>query len=160
MDVREPGDRQQALAAAVDKVLAQFHPQSEFIFDELVVSLPPQAVKAACQLARDDADLAFDYLRCLSVVDLGERRQVVYHLYSTRHRHKMVIKAALPADMPAIASVTSIWPGANWHEREARDLFGVTFEGHPKLTPLLLWEGFPGHPLLKSYPVSGLEDRG
>ncbi len=158
MDAREPGDKQRALAQVVERVLAAFHPQSGTILDELVISLTPQAVKSACQLARDDPELAFDYLRCLSVVDLGNTLQVVYHLYSTRHRHKMVIKVALPPGERRISSVTPLWPGADWHEREAYDLFGVTFEGHPKLKPLLLWEGFPGHPLLKSYPVSGLEE--
>lgn len=158
MVAREPGDRQRALAAAVGTALAAFHPKPETILDELVISLPPQLVKSACQLARDDPALAFDYLRCLSVVDLGEQLQVVYHLYSTVHRHKMVIKALLPVDRPTVASVTSVWPGADWHEREAYDLFGVNFEGHPHLKPLLLWEGFPGHPLLKSYPVSGPEE--
>jgi len=154
----EPGDKELALEQAARQVLAPFHPQTEFAWDELVVTVPREAVRAACQRAKEDPSLAFDYLRCLSVVDLGEELQVVYHLYSTGHRHKMVIKAALPRENPVIASVTPVWPGADWHEREAADLFGVRFEGHPRLKPLLLWEGFPGHPLLKSYPLSGPEE--
>ncbi|MBI2866028.1 MAG: NADH-quinone oxidoreductase subunit C [Chloroflexi bacterium] len=151
-------DKQQALVERVERCLASFNPEPEFILDELVITLSPEAVKAACQRARDEPELAIDYLRCLTIVDLGEQLQVVYHLYSTQHRYKMVLKALLPTQRPAIASVTSIWPGADWHEREAYDLFGVSFDGHPRLKPLLLWEGFPGHPLLKSFPLSGPEE--
>ena len=96
--------------------------------------------------------LTFDYLRCLSAVDYVDRIEVVYHLFSLERRHKMVVKVSLEPDSPRVASVVSVWKGADWFEREAHDLFGVEFEGHPNLAPLLLYEGFEGCPGLKSFP--------
>ena len=75
-----------------------------------------------------------------------------YHLLSLANRHKMVVKTNLPPDDPRVPTVTGVWRGANWYEREGHDLFGVVFEGHPDLSPLLLYEGFEGHPGLKSFP--------
>ena len=99
--------------------------------------------------------LDFDYLRCLSVVDYVEvsgELEVNYHLYSYSLRHKMVVKTRLSEKMPAVPTVTGVWAGAGWHERESHDLFGVRFEGHPNLVPLLLYEGFEGFPGRKSFP--------
>ena len=104
-----------------------------------------------CSILKENPDLAFDFLLCLCVVDYEEHLQVVYHLYSTVKKHKMVLKASVPTEDPSIPSVVSVWPGADWFEREGHDLFGVVFEGHPNMTPLLLYEGFEGFPGRKSY---------
>ena len=104
-------------------------------------------------LLRDDPRLAFDYLRCLSVVDYDESLQVVYHLWSLEHRHKMALKVDTPADDARVPSLVPVWAGVDWFEREGRDLYGVTFEGHPDLKPLLLWEGFEGFPGRRSFPL-------
>ena len=86
-------------------------------------------------------------------MDYIEYLQVVYHLYSTAMNHKMVLKANVTLDEPNLPSVMPVWPGADWFEREAHDLFGVSFEGHPNMTPLLLYEGFDGYPGRKSYEM-------
>jgi len=99
-----------------------------------------------CHTLRDDDDLLFDYLSCLSGMELKEEFQVVYHLYSFKYKHKIVIKANMPKEEPKIASVEKIWKAADWHEREAYDLFGIVFEGHHNLIRILNpydWEGFP-----------------
>ena len=120
--------------------------------DEVIVTVAPDDIPAVCRLARDNPKLDFDYLRCLSVVDYVDRLDVVYHLFSLQKRHKMVVKASVSPDSPQIPTVTSIWRTANWFEREGHDLFGVVFEGHPDLAPLLLYEGFEGYPGRKSFP--------
>ena len=78
--------------------------------------------------------------------------EVNYHLYSYSLRHKMVVKTRVPEEMPVVPTVTGVWAGAGWHERESHDLFGVRFEGHPNLVPLLLYEGFEGFPGRKNFP--------
>ena len=82
------------------------------------------------------------------------RFEVVYHFYSTAHNHRLRLKVAVPAVDPAVDSVTGIWAAANWFEREAWDMFGITFRGHPNLKRILMYESFKGHPLRKDYPVN------
>ena len=121
--------------------------------DEVVGMTTPERLLDTALLLRDDPRLAFDYLRCLSVVDYGESLQVVYHLWSMEHRHKVALKTDTPMDDPRVPSLVSVWAGVDWFEREGRDLYGVTFEGHPDLKPLLLWEGFEGFPGRRSFPL-------
>ena len=77
--------------------------------------------------------------------------EVIYNLYSLPLNHSLMLQVKLPREQPIIPSVTEIWKGANWHEREAFDLFGITFEGHPDLRRILLPDDWEGHPLLKDY---------
>lgn len=102
---------------------------------------------------RDDPELAFDMLHCLSAVDYPkeDRIEIVYHLTSMKHRHWIVLKAFVPRAGGSIPTVENVWPTANWHEREAYDLFGVTFEGHSDPRRILLPEDWQGHPLLKDW---------
>lgn len=103
---------------------------------------------------REDPGLQFDYLMCLSGVDYGKGMLgVVYHLYSMTHRHRLTVKVDVPADKPELDSVSGIWPSANWHEREAFDMYGIVFNGHPDLRRILLPEDYPGHPLRKDFKV-------
>lgn len=90
---------------------------------------------------------------CLVVPERGPspRFAVVYHLLSTRHFHRLRIKCRVPEDDPTIPSVTGIWPGANWLERETYDLYGIQFTGHPDLRRIYLYDEFRGHPLRKDY---------
>lgn len=114
-------------------------------------------VKEIMKYLHHSPELYFDYLQDLCGVDHSGRKEprfeVVYHLYSIRHRHTIRIKAEVPEDNCAIDSVTDIWAGANWHERECYDLFGIKFNGHPDLRRILLPEDWEGHPLRKDYPL-------
>ena len=112
------------------------------------------------ETARRDERLAFDFLRSLCGVDYEEEgMEVVYHLFSYEHRHNVTIRARMPADDLRIQSATDLWRAANWHEREARDMFGIVFEWHPNLVPLLLPEDMLDHfPLRKDNPLAPLEE--
>lgn len=109
---------------------------------------------------RNDPDLAFDMLSDLTVVDyLGQapRFEVVYHLYSLRHRHRLRIKVPLldeSAEHCWVDSCAGLWKAADWAEREAWDMYGVAFRGHPDLRRILMYEEFQGHPLRKDYPAN------
>ena len=126
--------------------------------DEVTVTVPPEAVPEVCRIAREDERLDFDYLRCISVVDYEERLEVNYHLFSLSKRHKCVIKASVSPEEPFVPTVIDIWRGADWFEREGHDLFGVVFQGHPNLAPLLLYEGFEGFPGRKSFPFHDYQE--
>src|SRR5208283_5124473 len=105
------------------------------------VKIAASHIKEVAIFLREDADLQFDYLMCLSGVDYGKNvLGVVYHLASMQHRHKITVKVEIPADNPEVPSVSSIWPTANWHEREAYDMIGIKFIGHPDLRRMLLPE--------------------
>jgi len=105
---------------------------------------------------KSDQDLNFDSLMCLSGVDYGAESAlgVTYHIYSTAGSHRLVIKVKVPREEPVVPSVCSLWRTADWHEREAYDLFGIRFDGHPDLTRILLPEDWEGHPLRKDYVVN------
>jgi NADH-quinone oxidoreductase subunit C len=102
-----------------------------------------------------DPDLAFDNLMCLSAVDYPKetppRMEVVYHLYSYTHDHMFALKVHLPRENPTVATVEAIWPVANWHEREAYDMFGIAFVGHSDLRRILLPDDWVGFPLRKDW---------
>ncbi len=83
-----------------------------------------------------------------------QRFEVVYHFYSMPQRHRVRLKVAVTEDDATVPSLTPLWPGANWYEREVWDMFGIRFSGHPDLKRILMYEGFEGHPLRKDYPVN------
>ncbi len=90
--------------------------------------------------------------------DLGPpppRFEIVYLLLSLSSNERLRVKIRVPEEDPVVDSITKIWKGANWPEREIYDLFGIKFRGHPNLKRLLMWEGFPAHPLRKDYPLEG-----
>ena len=109
------------------------------------------------QFLRDDPDLQYNVLMDLTVVDYltmprDARYEVVAHLYSLTHNQRIRLKAPVPDSDPRIDSLMPVWEGANWFEREAYDMFGISFDGHPDLRRILLYRGFEGHPLRKDYP--------
>jgi NADH/F420H2 dehydrogenase subunit C len=109
-------------------------------------------VEKVTQFLRDECGL--DYLALLTAVDQPERFEVVYHLWSIKDRttEPFVLKVYIEdKENPSVPSVTPLWRGANYQEREAYDLMGIRFEGHPNLKRIVLWEGFPGHPLRKDF---------
>ena len=141
-----------------EKLKAQFsdkilEAKVEGVLDPFV-KISASSVTEIATVLRQDPELQFDYLMCLSGVDNGKNiLSVVYHLSSMQHRHKITVKVEVPADKPDVPSVSSIWPTANWHEREAYDLIGIKFIGHPDLRRMLLPEDWDGHPLRKDYKV-------
>jgi NADH-quinone oxidoreductase subunit C len=96
--------------------------------------------------------LDFDYLTAITAVDYLDYFEVIYQLTSLRRNHSLVIKTrCYGRDNPSLPSVVGLWRGADFQEREIYDLFGISFEGHPHLRRIVLWDGFQGHPLRKDY---------
>lgn len=120
-------------------------------FSPAFVVVAPAAVKEIARFLKDDPALSFDSLMCLSGVDYKEKFAVAYHLSSMRLRHAIGMKAYLPREAPSLPSVDDVWPTANFHEREAFDLFGIVFDGSKDLRRILLPEDWEGHPLRKDY---------
>lgn len=120
-------------------------------------------IKEILRFLRDESGLDFDLLADLCGVDNLKKRkqrfQVVYQLYSIQHRHRIRIKAEIPEDDCTISSIVEIWEGANWHERECFDMFGIVFDGHPDLRRILMPDDWEGHPLRKDYDVKGPEKK-
>jgi NADH-quinone oxidoreductase subunit C len=115
----------------------------------------PASLLEVCAFLRDDPVLAFDFLVDVTAVDyIGSvpRFELVYHFYSIPRNHRVRVKARVPEERPCIASLTSLWRGADWLERETFDMYGIRFEGHPDLRRIYLYEEFQGHPLRKDYP--------
>lgn len=108
---------------------------------------------AVAAFLRDEPDLRFDWLRCLSGIDYAadDLMCVAYDLWSFDHRHAIAAKVYAPRADPRVPSVAHLWPAADWHEREAYDLVGIMFEGHPDLRRILLADDWEGHPLRKDY---------
>jgi NADH-quinone oxidoreductase subunit C len=127
---------------------------------DVILTIAREDVPRVLRAAKEDPRLDFKYLRCLSGVDQGEEGlEVVYQLYSYTRKHSVTVKARLPQEEPRVASVTPIWRGADWHEREAAEMFGIEFEGHPNLVPLLLPEDMTDHhPLRKDVPLVPIEE--
>ena len=129
--------------------------------DHPAVNVPASALLAVLKYLRDES--AFDLLMDIAGVDWAEgvspRFTVVYHLFSTtNHNYVRVATACTGSDAePHAPSVENLWPGANWHEREAFDMFGITFDGHSDLRRILMWDGYPYHPLRKEFPLAGIE---
>ena len=118
----------------------------------------PAHWRAVAQFLRDDAVAALNMFIDLTCVDrLGRtpRFDVVMHLYSVDKKHRVRLMAGLPEDDSSIDSLVALWPGANWFEREAFDLYGVRFVSHPDLRRILMYPEFVGHPLRKDFPKEG-----
>ena len=119
-------------------------------FDPFAV-IDPRAIVEAGRFLYENPETAMDCLNNETGVDYKDRIEVVYHLFSYRHRHGCVLKVKLPRENPAVATVEDIWRAANWMEREIFDLLGVTFEGHSDLRRILMPEDWPGYPLRKDF---------
>jgi NADH-quinone oxidoreductase subunit C len=130
----------------------------KFDRDEMSMYVERSSIREACALLRDAASCSFNYLSDVTCVDwypAEPRFEVVYHLLSILQKERVRLKVRLRGDAPALESVTSVWPSANFFEREVFDLFGIRFTGHPYLRRILMPENWEGHPLRKDYPVEG-----
>jgi len=118
--------------------------------DSLVVK--SDSLLPAATFLKDSESLKFDYLNYITAVDYYSYFEVVYQLTSLEHNHSIVIKTrCYTRENPTVPSVVGLWQGANFQEREIYDLMGISFEKHPNLKRIFLWEGFEGHPLRKDY---------
>jgi NADH-quinone oxidoreductase subunit C len=141
-----------------DKIISQF-PEAIVEFKAEAITEPfiivrPEMIREIASFISRDPELMFDYLICLSGVDFNDGNLgVVYHLSSMQKRHRIVLKVKVPKDKPEIPSVEPVWKTANWHEREAFDLFGIVFLDHPDLRRILLPDDWEGFPLRKDYKV-------
>ena len=126
---------------------------------EVTVIVPRDAIVEACSFLKNEQQ--FDLLADLCGGDRGPeedpRFEVNYHLFSTKHHNRLRLKVLLSEDDAHVATVTTLWKTADWHERETFDLFGVIFDGHPDLRRILLPSDFDGHALRKDYPLRGYE---
>lgn len=123
--------------------------QEEY-YDPSIKIKPEKSLEIALYL-RDEEDLKFDYMVNLSGMDFKKYLQSVWHLYSYEHKHRIVIKIDLDRDNPVTPSVERCWKTANWHEREAYDMYGIIFDGHPNLIRILTPYDWEGWPLRKDY---------
>jgi NADH-quinone oxidoreductase subunit C len=124
-------------------------------FGQLTVDVPAAGWAAAATAARDDpaTDLScFDWLSAVDELDAGF--DVVLSVYSATHRHRALLRARVPRERPRLESLVPVFAGADWHERETHEMFGIDFAGHPGLAPLLLPPGFEGHPLRKDFVLA------
>lgn len=116
------------------------------------VWVDPASILDVARFLRDDPDLDFAFLSAISAVDYVEYFELVYHLVSLRRNHKLVVKSRVfGREDLSVPSVIDVWRGADLQEREIWDLIGIRFDDHPNMKRILLWEGFPGHPLRKDY---------
>lgn len=130
----------------------------KFDADELSLTIERSWIRGVCAWLRDDQQCPFNYLCDVTCVDWypsEPRFEVIYHLLSIPKRERVRLKVPLDGTSPAVESVTSVWPSANFFEREVFDLFGVRFTGHPYLRRIQMPEDWEGHPLRRDYPVEG-----
>ncbi len=117
--------------------------------DYLALDIDRENLVPVCRFLRDQ--LGFDLLSCISGVDMLDHLETVYHLRSTSRNQLLQLKVRIDKDKPEVDSIVSVWPTANWLEREVYDLFGIHFSGHPDLRRILLDDDFEGFPLLKGF---------
>lgn len=127
---------------------------------ELTIFVRPEHIVAVCRALRDDPELRFEICSGISGVHYpqmtGEELHVVYHLLSFTHNRRIRLEVTLPDGKPHLPSVVSVYPMADYHERETWDMFGVVFDGHPALTRVLMPDDWVGHPQRKDYPLGGI----
>ena len=157
--------RAETLTTALQAALGDKLESAVTALGEVTVVVKPEHLPAAATLLRDAPDLKFEHLIDLCGVDYqqfgdgawdGRRFAVVYHLLSVTHNRRLRLRVfAADDEFPVVDSVIGTWPSANWYEREAFDLFGIIFTGHPDLRRILTDYGFIGHPFRKDFPLSG-----
>ncbi len=156
--VAEHADQPIAAVARLEQLLPGVVMETEVHRGDTTVRVPRERILEVCRVLHEDEQTNFDYLIDVTAVDWDVREprfDVVYHLYSIPLNHMLRVKVGVD-DLQPVDSVTSVWQSANWGEREAYDMFGIRFEGHPDLRRILLpedWED--GFPLRKDFPIGG-----
>jgi len=148
--------RDRPVAAAVEAFDSDAVTAGKFEKDELTLEIAPAKIASVCGFLKYDQK--FIRLSSVTAVDRypsEPRFEVVYHLHSIERNERLRLKCRLRGDNPTIESVTPVWRGANWYEREVFDLFGIQFTGHPDLRRILMPDDWEDHPLRKDYPITG-----
>lgn len=155
----------EALLARLQETLEEDITRAGLALGEVTLEVAPENWVAVCTRLRDEPGLAFDTLIDLCGVDYseykegsweGQRFAVVIHLLSVKRNQRVRVRTfCADDDLPVVQSLVEVWPAVNWFEREAFDLYGIVFEGHPDLRRLLTDYGFIGHPFRKDFPLSG-----
>lgn len=145
----------ETLQAVIEDINKTWGDQVEVLEDKYfqVFKVPPQILPELFKKLRDV--YGFNYLANLTAVDYQDRFELVYHIYSIPDNRKLQVKADIDHAQPLAPSAVSIWPTADWQEREVFDLMGIRFEGHPNLQRILLPDEFEGHPLRKDFQMKG-----
>ena len=128
---------------------------------DLTIEVSKRDVVSVCAFLKNDPDLSFNMIIDLCGVDMYRpegRFEIVYNLYSLRNKKYLRLKVLVDEDDPVVDTVTSVWSGANWHERETFDMFGIKFAGHPDLRRMYMPEGYEYYPLRKDFPTMGMPD--
>jgi len=142
----------QLAVSEVAKRIGEQLPGAIIGHDDSAVLVESNSILEVCRYLCQTSGLDFDYLVNLTGVDHLDYLEVVYHLASLKHNHSLVLKTRChDREQAVVPSVTSIWQGADFQERETYDLLGIRFEGHPNMKRIFLWEGFQGYPLRRDY---------
>jgi len=138
----------------VARQIGEYLPDSVAEFTEDTVFVKGEALLEVARFLKESPGLAFDYVTAITAVDFTDHFELVYHLTSIKNNHSIVLKArCYERENPTLPSVVRLWQGADFQEREIYDLMGISFDGHPNMKRIVLWEGFQGHPLRKDYGV-------
>jgi NADH-quinone oxidoreductase subunit C len=141
------------------KALLALNPEAladaRFDRGELTLTIAAEQIRNAAAAVKAAGYNAFEDVTAVDWFPSSPRFQVSYHILSHALKERIRLRVMLPAEDPAVETITSIWPGANYYEREVFDLFGIRFEGHPNLRRILMPDDWNGHPLRKDYPVEG-----
>jgi NADH-quinone oxidoreductase subunit C len=151
------GKTQPSFIASLEAAIPGSVTQVSYWVGDWTIIVPAVKILAIAKWLREMPEASFDMCSDLTATDWpprAERFDVVYCLYSSRHRHRVRVKARLAESQP-IASVTPVWPSANWLEREVLDMFGISFAGHPDPRRILMPQDWQGHPQRKDYPLEG-----
>ena len=151
-------DSNRNFLSQVAGILEDYGPQLDVLGDVPQLSVQPADALKVCRKMKETPGILMSQLLCLACVDYSDHLQVLYILHSLEPERTLAIKTDVSYDSPNIPSVSSVWRAADWYEREAHDLFGVEFDGHPALAPLLLYDGFEGFPGRKEFPFNDYQE--
>jgi NADH-quinone oxidoreductase subunit C len=133
---------------------------SEYL-DELTIKLPKEQIVKVCEFLKKDSDMEFLLCQDITAIDWAKRKNrftVVYHIYSFKNNFRLRLKTDVDESDCAIDTVSSVWKGANWQERETYDMYGINFNNHPDLRRMYMPEDFEYHPLRKDFPLMGIPE--
>lgn len=149
----------EVLRKRVDELASRVNGTVEEMIGTLVLTVKASYITETLTAAKNFGEVPCDFLHDIAGVDKLDHFEVVYQLTSLRGSQKLRVKAIVDRENPVIDSVTRIWAGANFMEREAYDMFGIQFKGHPNLKRIYMWDDFEGYPLRKDYVTEPVEVR-